>query len=107
MLPVVPSLGSELFSGASVLNLNKRQTVAVPVDLDGCLTQSIFLQPFHSPSLREIASLFVVLSAGYIHWPSVNSIFVRDCSGVLAILQQGTGAFTFLHFSLLCPAACA
>jgi ABC transporter substrate binding protein len=73
--------------------------MASAVNLDGCLIQSTFLQPFHSPSLGEIASLFVVLSAGYIHRPLVSSIFVKDCSSVLAIPQQGTGVFTHCRSS--------
>ena len=81
----------------SGVNLNNRQLMASAVNLDGCLIQSTFLQPFHPPSLGEIASLFVVLSAGYIHWPPVSSIFVKDCSSVLAIPQHGTGVFTIWH----------
>jgi len=86
-----------LVFGVCGVNLNNRQHMASAVNLDGCLIQSTFLQPFHSPSLGEIASLFVVLSAGYIHRPPVSSIFVKDCSSVLAIPQQGTGVFTIWH----------
>ena len=68
------------------------------VNLDGCPIRSTFLEPFHSSSLGEIASLFVVLSVGYIYRPLVNSIFVKDCSSVLTIPQQGTGVFTIWHY---------
>jgi|SRR5665213_3444372 len=88
---------SRLVFGVSGVNLNNRQAMASAVNLDGCLIQSIFLQPFHSPSLGEIARLFVVLSAGYIHRPLVSSIFVKDCSSVRAIPQHGTGVFTIWH----------
>jgi hypothetical protein len=88
---------SPLVIGLSGVNLNNRQAMASAVNLDGCLIQSIFLQPFHSPSLGEIAGLFVVLGAGDIHRPLVSSVFVKDFSSVLAIPQQGAGVFTIWH----------
>ncbi len=95
--PRFPASASPLVFGVSGVNLNNRQRMASAVNLDGCLIRSTFLQPFHSPSLGEIASLFVVLRAGYIHRPLVSSIFVKDYSSVFAIPQQGTGVFTIWH----------
>jgi hypothetical protein len=85
---------------ASGVNLYDRQPIALTRNLDGRPIQSIFRQPFLALSFCEIASLFVVLSAGYIDRPLVGSIFVKDYRNVPDILHCEPPQFSRFELSI-------